>query len=152
MARHFHRVILTLGIKNMNAKLIYGIMMAACVTLGFGCYHREVHPLLFPDNLFEANPDAYGRINDATDWENPYLIVRPNGVEVLHVNHLVEPDNLKATLASLPSTAWPYGRIVVVQEIGVRSENDDQMISEVLKQVLSNLQALNITVLRWPSS
>ena len=126
--------------------------MVVCMEIGCSCSHTKSSPVSFPENLAEASPNAYREIRDAADWKNPYLVIRPNGVEILHVSPLVEPTNLKTTLSSLPYTAWPYGKIVAVQELGIRSGDDDQKIKEVLAEVLSILQKMNIEISRWPSA
>ena len=72
-----------------------------------------------------AAPQRYKSIRDANDWENPYLIIRRDGIEVM-VKRLpssrktVAAADLARTLIGLPVTAWPYGRVVAVQEISIR--------------------------------
>jgi hypothetical protein len=138
---------------NLNIQKIIGRIIAiACLSLGTSCHHQESGANSFLPNLPPANPKAYSSVRVGEDWENPYLVIHPNGVQILHANKLVEPNDLKAALASLPNIAWPYGRVVAVSEIGIRSGNNDQMIEEVLNQVLSILHTLDITVSMWPSS
>jgi len=54
-------------------------------------------------------------------WRNPYLIVKPDGLWLLDVSnseeHPLKPDQVLSALAALPSSEWPYGRVVAVQEI-----------------------------------
>lgn len=63
-------------------------------------------------------------------WRNPYLIVRVDGVGLLDVSNneqqIVDPDKLPAALAKLPGSAWPYGRVVAVQEISAAASEDDK--------------------------
>jgi len=54
------------------------------------------------------------------DWKNPYLILHGDSVGILDVNNNVErtvkPDELLDALSKLPASAWPYGRVVAIQE------------------------------------
>ena len=61
-----------------------------------------------------AAPQRYKSVRDAKDWENPYLVIRRDGIEVI-VKRLppgrqtVAVADLERTLVGLPVTAWPYG-------------------------------------------
>jgi hypothetical protein len=62
-------------------------------------------------------------------WRNPYLIVRNDGVGLLdpadNAEIVLKPEELLTALARLPSSAWPYGRVVAVAEnAGTNSEPD----------------------------
>jgi len=131
---------------------IIGAVLAVCLVLGSSCTRHDAQQLPFPNNIPIARREAYSGIREASQWKNPYLVVRPRGVEILSVESLVAPENLQTVLGALPSTAWPYGRIVAVQELGIRSGNDDQMIAEVLEEVLATLKRLDVEVSRWPSA
>jgi hypothetical protein len=67
-----------------------------------------------------ANPTRYRDQAAKKDWKNPYLIVREDGIGLLDLSnneiHILKPDDVSSALAELPSTAWPYGRVVAVQE------------------------------------
>jgi hypothetical protein len=71
----------------------------------------------------------YERIHDMRKWRNPYLIVRTDGVGLLdpadNAEIVLKPEELLAALARLPSSAWPYGRVVAAAEnTGKNSEQD----------------------------
>jgi hypothetical protein len=106
-----------------------------------------------------ANPQQYGSIRDAKDWKNPYLVIRRDGIEVIASGLLsgrrtVAPTDLERALIDLPVTAWPYGRVVAVQEIGIRAadRSDDKPIADNLDVTLATLKTLQVTVERWPSA
>ena len=67
-----------------------------------------------------ANRETYRARTAAKDWKNPYLIVRDDGIGLLDLSnneiHILKPDQVPAALATLPSSAWPYGRVVAVRE------------------------------------
>jgi hypothetical protein len=105
-----------------------------------------------------AAPERYKSIRDAKDWENPYLVIRRDGIEVIAKGlasgrKTVAAADLEQTLIALPLTAWPYGRVVAVQEIGIRAadRSDDKLIADDLEAALAILKKLKATVDRWPS-
>jgi len=59
---------------------------------------------------------------------------------------------MREMLLSLPVDAWPYGRIVAVQEISIRSRNDDRSIDRNRSELESMLKDLDITINWWPST
>ena len=67
-------------------------------------------------------PDAskYPRLSDMSGWKNPYLIVREDGIGFLDLSnrevHILKVEEIPAELVSLPSSAWPYGRVVLVAQ------------------------------------
>lgn len=106
-----------------------------------------------------ANPQRYKSIRDAKDWENPYLVIRREGIEVIAKGlpsgrQTVAATDLRRTLVELSETAWPYGRVVAVQDIGIRAadRSDEQPIADNRNVALATLKTLQITVERWPSA
>lgn len=100
-----------------------------------------------------ANPDKYRGMKDYKGWRNPYLIVRNNGVWLLDVadneERLVKSDELTLVLAGLPDTAWPYGRVVAVQESAVKGSPDDEAAFRKNKGIVAGtLQGLQV-VINW---
>ncbi len=55
-----------------------------------------------------------------SEWKNPYLVVREDGIGLVdlsnHEVHILKPEQIPAELVSIPSSAWPYGRVVLVAE------------------------------------
>jgi hypothetical protein len=105
-----------------------------------------------------AAPQRYRSVRDAKDWENPYLVIRRDGIEVIvkrlpSARQTVAAADLQRTLIGLPVSAWPYGRVAAVQEISIRAgdRSDDKPIAENLDTALAILKKLDVTVARWPS-
>jgi hypothetical protein len=77
-----------------------------------------------------ADSAKYAGVRDMKTWRNPYLIVRVDGVGLLDVGNneqqIVDPDKLSEALAKLPASAWPYGRVVAIQEISAASSEEDK--------------------------
>ena len=89
-------------------------------------------------------------------WQNPYLIVKPEGVALLDVaNHeerYINPDQLADVLAQLPRSAWPYGRVVAVTESGqATSEDDKARLRKNRAIVAGTLESVHVTINRIPS-
>jgi hypothetical protein len=70
----------------------------------------------------------YPSSRNMSDWKNPYLIVREDGIGFVdlsnHEVHILKPEEIPAELASLPLSAWPYGRVVLVAEAAPRIPTD----------------------------
>jgi len=53
-------------------------------------------------------------------WQNPYFVVRDDGIGFVdlsnHEIHMLTADQIPAELVSLPPSAWPYGRVVLVAQ------------------------------------
>lgn len=62
----------------------------------------------------------FPKIQDMSTWQNPYLVVRDDGIGFVdlsnHEVHILTPEQVQAELVALPSSAWPYGRVVLVTE------------------------------------
>ncbi len=67
-----------------------------------------------------ADPTKYPLLSNMSGWKNPYLIVREDGIGFLDLAnreiHVLKPEEVQAELVALPSSAWPYGRVVLVVE------------------------------------
>src|SRR4051794_22002243 len=71
-----------------------------------------------------AHPQRYKFIDDARKWQNPILVISGDGIQVISKGlpsgeRTVAPPDLRRTLIDLPVTAWPYGRVVAVQDNGL---------------------------------
>jgi hypothetical protein len=104
-----------------------------------------------------AHPEKYRHIRDAKDWANPYLVIRADGIEVIakalpRGRKVVSAKELQKTLISLPVSAWPYGKVVAVQEISIRSGNDDALIEQNKTEAEKILKALQVQIEAWPSA
>jgi hypothetical protein len=102
-----------------------------------------------------ANSEKSRNMNDMKDWKNPYLIVREDGIGLLdlanHEIHILKPEVVPAALANLPPSAWPYGRVVVVQESGVVSGEEGKVrIRENRALLIGTLETLKVAVNEVP--
>ena len=100
--------------------------------------------------------DEYKNMLDMQYWRNPYLFVLRDGVQ-LRVGgngkgtHLAIAE-LPRALADLPKAAWPYGRIIGVQDQGLGSDDDDNYIRENHSRVDALLKCLRLEANWVPSA
>jgi hypothetical protein len=94
-------------------------------------------------NIPAASPAKYAGLQEKKNWQNPYLVVRPDGVGLLtgvtaNQEQILKPEDVLDTLARLPSSAWPYGRVVaiLVQEPSGSSGQSSERNSEQQKVAL----------------
>jgi hypothetical protein len=100
----------------------------------------------------------YKNIRDAKDWRNPKFTIRDDGVEVVSGavrggRKIVQSGELRGFLVGLPVKAWPYGRVVLASDTGLREADrrDENSIRENRVRTETILKALGIEVDWWPS-
>jgi hypothetical protein len=101
-------------------------------------------------------PEKYRGMRDMKGWQNPYLIIKVDGVALLdagnHEEILLKAPELAQALAKLPASAWPYGRVVAVTESAVRAVGDDVPIRKNRAIVAGTLERLNVLIKWIPSA
>lgn len=117
-------------------------------------------------NIPAASPAKYAGLQEKKNWQNPYLVVRPDGVGLLtgvtaNQEQILKPEEVLDTLARLPSSAWPYGRVVAIlaQEPSGSSREDSERNSEQQKVALrrnrgtvaGELQRAHVEIVWMPS-
>jgi hypothetical protein len=67
-----------------------------------------------------ADPAKYPRLADLARWQNPNLVVREDGIGIVDLSnreiHILTQEQIPAELATLPLSAWPYGRAVLITQ------------------------------------
>lgn len=98
------------------------------------------------------DPAQYEHIKDTKNWRNPYLIVRADGVVLFDsadsAEILLKPDEVLGALAKLPSSNWPYGRVVAATETTRSSDQDGVAIRRNRGIVGGMLEQAHVTI-RW---
>jgi len=96
------------------------------------------------------DPSKYPRVKDMSHWQNPYLLVREDGIGLVDLSnreiHMLKPEEVPGKLVSLPSSAWPYGRVVLVGESVPKAPNE-QTKADVRKNralLLGTLKELDV--------
>jgi hypothetical protein len=104
-----------------------------------------------------ADPQKYTAMQDMKAWRNPYLIIRVDGVGLLDVSNneqqIVDPDKLPEALARLPASAWPYGRVVAIQELSASaSDGDKAKLRKNRALVAGALESMQVAINWVPSA
>jgi hypothetical protein len=96
-----------------------------------------------------ANAQIYKKV-DLKAWKNPYIIVREDGVGLLDVTnneeHVLKIEELPDALAKLPSTGWPYGRVVALADDRrpaankTRTQNNKATVASMLHSAQVEIQ------------
>jgi hypothetical protein len=96
------------------------------------------------------DPSKYPPLSNMTVWKNPYLVVRENGIGIVDISnseiHILTPEEVPAELVSLPSSAWPYGRVVLVAQ-ALAKDATEQTKKDVRKNralLLGTLKQLDV--------
>lgn len=80
------------------------------------------------ERIPEPDSTKYPRLEDLAQWKNPQLVVREDGIGLVdaenHEVHILRMEQVEAELVSLPETAWPYGRVVLVSQAAPRDSSD----------------------------
>jgi hypothetical protein len=74
------------------------------------------------------DPAKYPSLSKMSAWANPYLVVREDGIGFVDLSnrevHILKVEEIPAELVSLPSSAWPYGRVVLVAQAVPKNPSD----------------------------
>ena len=116
----------------------------------------QARAVLSPEARIEQIPDADPQKYRATkDWRNPYLIIKVDGVALVDAandeEHLLKTDKFVDSLAQLPSSSWPYGRVVMLAEDSVHSTGDDVMLRKNRGIVAGTLEGMHVLI-NWAPS
>jgi hypothetical protein len=134
--------------------LLVGVLLAQLVgVVGMGCAQTSRS---LRDRIPKPAPNKYHSVRDAADWRNPYLIVRPDDIELVGMTPVgqgIPVNSILKVLERLPDSAWPYGLIVAVQDLGIlagRADKDHVKANRI--KLLNLLKELGVAVDRWPSA
>ena len=105
----------------------------------------------------EPAPEKYRTLIHMKGWQNPYLIIRADGVALLdpddHLERIFKPGELTQALGNLPSSAWPYGRVVAVTENAIKSSADDDVKTRANRAIVAGtLESMHILINWVPSA
>jgi hypothetical protein len=66
------------------------------------------------------------------NWKNPQLVVRQDGIGLVDLAnrevHILTLEQVPAELVSLPETAWPYGRVVLLSQAAPSNASEQTKI------------------------
>jgi hypothetical protein len=122
-----------------------------------GSSTSQVNPVLRIEALPPADNQKVSAVREMKNWKNPYLIVRTDGVGLLdpanNEQKILTPDQLVEALAQLPTSAWPYGRVVAVAESAATGslESERAQLRRNRALVAGTLESLHVTINWVPS-
>jgi hypothetical protein len=114
----------------------------------------------------------YLAVHSLTNWENPYITVQ-GGMLTLHVmmadgntsglgeGGLLRPvgarrqdlnirtSDLPTALNAVPQNAWPYGRVVAVEEAHNVPKNARPQVRRNMEAAMQTLNDLGVVVYEW---
>lgn len=108
------------------------------------------------ERIPEADPTKYPKIHEMGSWQNPQLVIRDDGIGLVdlanHEIHILKPEQVPAELVSLPTSAWPYGRAVLVTQATPvdNSEQTKARLRENRGLLMGTLKDLQIQVREAP--
>jgi hypothetical protein len=102
------------------------------------------------ESIPAPDPSKYPPFSNMSGWQNPYLIVREDGIGFVDLSnreiHILKQEEIPAELVSLPSSAWPYGRVVLVAQ-ALPKDASDRTKAELRKNralLLGTLKELDV--------
>jgi hypothetical protein len=108
------------------------------------------------ESIPEPDPSKYPNFSDMTGWKNPYLVVREDGIGLVDLANrevrILKLEEIPAELVSLPSSAWPYGRVVLISQV-VPKNPSEQTKADLRKNralLLGTLKELDVQVREAP--
>jgi hypothetical protein len=106
-----------------------------------------------------ASRRTVARASYNQNWRNPVVTIRAEGIEIQSKaiagsSKTVSPDDLGGLLMGLPASAWPYGRVVVASDIGLRRADcsDEPAITRNHRTAAELLARLSVQVVWVPSA
>jgi|SRR5580700_2115257 hypothetical protein len=88
----------------------------------------ETPPATGLESIPPPDPAKYPPFSNMTDWKNPYLVVREDGIGFVDLSNreirILKPEEIPAELVALSSSAWPYGRVVLVAQAAPKDPSE----------------------------
>jgi len=98
----------------------------------------------------DADPSKYEKGQLSKTWGNPYLVIRKDGIALIDLSNneerMLKPNEVLDSLAKLPSSAWPYGRVVALEETTRGSDQERIDIRRNRAIVAGTLEGAHILI------
>ena len=108
------------------------------------------------ERIPEPDPSKYPKIHELSEWRNPQLVVREDGIGLVdlenHEIHILSQEQIPAELATLPIDAWPYGRVVLLTQAMAKdaSEQTKAKLRENRGLLMGTLKELQVKAYEAP--
>ena len=113
--------------------------------------------------------NRYMVVRSFESWDNPYITVQPSMLE-LHVlladpntsdigaggllrptnarrqELTISPDKLGEAITAIPQTAWPYGRVIAIEEAHKTPKAMEPEVRRAMESAVSKLNDLGVQV------
>jgi hypothetical protein len=76
-------------------------------------------------------------------------LLRPNAARRREVQ--IRSQDLVEALIALPDSAWPYGRVVAIEESPLADKSQRPAIRRQIEAAIQQLNDLGVVVDEWPS-
>jgi hypothetical protein len=104
----------------------------------------------------------YLSIKQQVAWHNPFVRINLDGTIDLTTlgtgRQKITSADLRSVLVGLPTTDWPFGRVVAVQPCAARStereqvEKEDKALKEAWSRMRNTMSELAVQITLWPSA
>ena len=119
--------------------------------------------------------NLYMTVNDINEWQNPSLTVQEHMIS-LHVlmpdanpSELgkgtmlrpeaarrqvmtIEPSRLAEALNSIPKEAWPYGRVVAIEEARDAPKEAQPQLRRTIEKAIDTMQNIGVVADEWSNN
>ena len=89
--------------------------------------------------MADANPSPYGQGG----------MLRPKAARLRELQ--IHAKDLPEALIALPETAWPYGRVVAIEEYPLADKKQRPAIRRQIESAIQQLNDLGVVVDEWPA-
>lgn len=127
------------------------------------------------DSIPLPSKNVYMTIHTRQSWENPFLVVSASGVSVSMLYPDQGPANtpgasllrptaarrrvveirvadLPEALTALPENAWPYGRVIAVEEDPAAPRQQRPQVRANVEATMQVLSDLGVVAWEWPGN
>jgi len=110
------------------------------------------------ERIAEPDPTKFPRMQDLAQWKNPQLVVREDGIGLVDLEnreiHILKLEQVEAELVSLPESAWPYGRAVLLSQAALmdNSERAKVRLRENRGLLVGTLKNLHVQIREAPGT
>lgn len=138
-------------------RVLVGFLIGGFLFSIQSCCARET-AMTLDSKIKAGQTEQITRVRRSEDWKNPFIVIYDSEV-MLTWSHprkskSIKIEKLAEELSAIPISAWPYGRIVAVQECGIGS--GEQQAKQNRKHAWEHIKAvfreLNIVMNPWPSA
>jgi hypothetical protein len=108
------------------------------------------------ERIPEPDRSKFPKLQDMPNWQNPQLVIREDGIGLVDLEnreiHILTQEQVPAELVSLPESAWPYGRVVLVTQAAPKdaSEQTKARLRENRGLLMGTLKELQVQAYEAP--